>query len=46
MTKEQAVEILEHSISGWEEFWCGCEYVISEEDIEAIRCLIREVKGE
>jgi hypothetical protein len=45
MTKEQAIEQLEHSISGWEEFWSGACHYISEEDIEAIECLIKVTKG-
>lgn len=44
MTKEQAIETLEKSIKLWREFWSGCSHVISEDDIEAIECLIKEIK--
>lgn len=45
MTKEQAIEQLEHSIGLWHEFWGGASHYISEEDIEAIETLIKEVKN-
>ena len=45
MTKEQAIVQLEKSIKMWNEFWGGASYIISEEDIEAIECLINEVKN-
>ena len=45
MTKEQAILQLENSIKLWNEFWGGAQYTISEEDIEAIECLINEVKN-
>lgn len=44
MTKEQAIERLEHSIDLWYEFWDGASHCISEEDIEAIRTLIEIAK--
>jgi len=44
MTKEEAIQILEHSIKCWEEFWDGASYTISEDDLEAIRLLIDEAK--
>jgi len=45
MTKEQAIEHLKHSIDLWYEFWGGASHYISDEDIEAIECLINEVKN-
>ncbi len=44
MTREEAIEQLENSISGWYEFWEGAKYCISEEDIEAIELLIKLAK--
>lgn len=45
MTKEQAIEQLEQSIYGWNEFWSGASYVISEKDIEAMQILIELAKN-
>lgn len=45
MTKEQAIVQLEKSIKMWNEFWSGAQYIISEDDIDAIECLINEVKN-
>jgi len=44
MTKEQAIEQLKHSIDLWYEFWGEASHYISDEDIEAIETLIKEVK--
>lgn len=44
MTKEEAIQILEHSIECWEEFWDGASYTVSENDLEAIRLLIEIAK--
>lgn len=45
MTKEQAIEQLKHSIDLWCEFWGEASHYVSDDDIEAIECLINEVKN-
>lgn len=40
MTKEEAIQQLERSIEGWNEYWSGACHVVSEEDIDAIELLI------
>ena len=44
MTKEQAIQQLERSIDLWCEFWGESSHYISDEDIDAIQCLIKEAK--
>lgn len=44
MTKEQAIKQLEKSLSMWHESYSGTSHHISDEDFDAIECLIKEGK--
>jgi len=44
MTKEKAIAHLENSLSAWYEFYSEATRYISDEDFDAIECLIKECK--